>query len=182
MASRGAFTNLSPLQEITAVPYAIMASSASNLLGTVPDGSLAGTYSNAVTLSNTANVLSGNGVGVLTVNAATLGGLPSSSFWQTTGNSGTSPTSGNYAGTADNNPFELHVNGARALRLEPGTTPNVIGGGTVAMLSAGGGGCHHWRWRWKWCDQPGDRFLWDDRWRLQQCRHQRLRHGWRRPL
>jgi hypothetical protein len=77
----GAFTNLSPLQEITAVPYAIMASSASNLLGTVPDGSLAGTYSNAVTLSNTANVLSGNGVGVLNVNAATLGGLPSSSFW-----------------------------------------------------------------------------------------------------
>jgi hypothetical protein len=123
----GAFTNLSPLQEIDAVPYAIMANSASNLLGTVPEGSLSGTYSNAVTLSSATNVLSGNGAGLLNVNAAKLGGVPPSAIWQTSGNSGTGSTT-NYLGTADNNPLELHVDGARALRLEPGTSPNVIGG------------------------------------------------------
>ena len=57
-------------------------------------------------------------------------GLRATNFWQTGGNSGTTPGV-NYLGTADNQPFlVLSVNGARVLRLEPGGAgaPNIIGG------------------------------------------------------
>ena len=47
------------------------------------------------------------------VPAAALGNA-----WKTGGNSGTSPTNGNFLGTADNQPLELAVNGQRALRIE----------------------------------------------------------------
>ena len=43
---------------------------------------------------------SGNGAGLTNVNAATLGGLGSSSFWKTTGNTGTAPGV-NFIGTTD---------------------------------------------------------------------------------
>ncbi|MFO7917183.1 MAG: tail fiber domain-containing protein [Anaerolineae bacterium] len=67
--------------------------------------------------------------------------------WRLTGNSGTD-ASVNFLGTTDNEPLELRVNDARALRLEPHTiSPNVIGGYsgndvTSGMYGAtiGGGG------------------------------------------
>ena len=128
------YTVLSPLQLFTPSPYAIMASSASNLLGTVsasqligsvpatqlsgtvPAANISGTYTGAVSFSNPANVFSGNGSG--------LTGL-----WKLAGNSGTSPGA-NFLGTTDNQPLELKVSGARGLRLEPNTNggPNFIGG------------------------------------------------------
>lgn len=47
------------------------------------------------------SVVSGsNGTGLTNVNAATLGGLPSSGFWKTTGNAGTTPGA-NFVGTTD---------------------------------------------------------------------------------
>ncbi len=50
------------------------------------------------------------------------------SFWSLTGNTGTVP-SPNYLGTNDNQALELHVNGQRALRLEPSAdSPNLLGG------------------------------------------------------
>ncbi len=58
----------------------------------------------------------------------------STTFWKVDGNTGTSPTNGNFIGTTDNQPLELRVNGTRAMRLEPATnasrgfSPNVIGG------------------------------------------------------
>jgi trimeric autotransporter adhesin len=140
----GAFAILSPRQTLMATPYAI---AAENLDGIVSSSSLSGTYGNAVLLTNPANQFNGNGSGLASVNAATLGGLTAGSFWRTTGNSGTVAGS-EFLGTADNQPFELHVNGQRALRLEPnmGAGPNVIGGasnnsampGSVGGTIAGG--------------------------------------------
>jgi hypothetical protein len=91
----------------------------------------------------------GNGGGLTNLNAATLGGLNSSSFWKLGGNAGT--TAGvNYLGTTDNQPLELKVNGVRALRLENAFgAPNVIGGSPNNLVSPGitgatiGGGDHN---------------------------------------
>ena len=125
------FTALDPRQQLTPTPYAIFANTSSNLAGNLPasqlsgtvsSANLAGTYRNAVTLDNAANQISGsftgNGANVTNVNAAALNGLQAANFWQTAGNSGTS-AGVNFAGTVDNQPFEIHVNGLRALRLEP---------------------------------------------------------------
>jgi type VI secretion system secreted protein VgrG len=85
-----AFTPLSPRQALTAAPFAVMANSASNLLGllpaaqlsgTLPSSQLAGTYSGPVTLNNSANTFSGtftgNGGGLTNLNAAALTGTAS---------------------------------------------------------------------------------------------------------
>jgi hypothetical protein len=141
----GAFTTLTPRQPILPVPYAITASnlsgtiSGSQVTGTLPGGSLSGSYFNAVGLNNSLNSFSGNGAGLTSVNAATVGGLAATSFWKTNGNSGTSPANGNFLGTSDNQPLELRVNGLRALRLEPNGngTPNVIGGYSNNFVTAG---------------------------------------------
>jgi len=67
--------------------------------------------------------------------------------WGLTGNSGTTPGT-NFLGTTDNKALQLHVNGARALRIEPNaTSPNLVGGfsgntvapGVVGATVAGGG-------------------------------------------
>ena len=69
------FIKLSPRQQLTPVPYAIFAASAGNIAGTLPAGSLAGEYGNAVTLDNAANSFtgsfSGDGTSVANVNAVT---------------------------------------------------------------------------------------------------------------
>ncbi len=121
---------LSPVQNLTPTPYAVVATFASNLLGTLTTGNLPANAAFSGTV--TANSFTGNGSGVTNVNAATLGGLGPNSFWQTTGNLGT--TAGpNFVGTADNQPLELHVAGLRVLRLEPDpragfNSGNLIGG------------------------------------------------------
>jgi hypothetical protein len=63
------YSTLSPRQFISFVPYSI---TALNLAGTVPGGGLAGTYTNALTLANTGNSLTGNGAGLTGLNAANL--------------------------------------------------------------------------------------------------------------
>jgi hypothetical protein len=150
------FTPLSGRQPVTPEPYALYAESgnAAGLTGTVPAASLSGTYNGAISLNNAGNNFSGDGSGLTGVNAAELNGLTSASLWQTTGNAGT--TAGlNYVGTRDVQPLELRVDGARAVRIEPGTfyvgqglppIPNIIGGSQgnfVAPSSVGnfiGGG------------------------------------------
>ena len=58
--------------------------------------------------------------------------------WSLTGNSGTDGGATNFLGTSDNQALELHVNGARALRLEPNaTSPNLIGGFSGNSVTAG---------------------------------------------
>ena len=71
------YTTLSPRQPITPAPYSLFAAnaaSANTLLGTVPGESLSGTYSSAVTMSNSANQFagsfSGNGAGISNLNLA----------------------------------------------------------------------------------------------------------------
>ena len=130
------FFTLNPRQALTPAPYAITA-------GSVVSGGLAsGTYGSAVTLNNSANQISGsftgNGVNLTNVNAATLNGLTSASFWKATGNSGADPANGAYLGSSDNLPMELRVNGQRAFRLEPGAaSPNLIGGYAGNIMDAG---------------------------------------------
>jgi hypothetical protein len=78
------FVTLNPRQQLNPTPYAIFASSASNVLGTIPSAGLAGDYENAVTLDNAANSISGtfngDGSSVANVNAVALNGLTSANF------------------------------------------------------------------------------------------------------
>ncbi|RFF28725.1 hypothetical protein DZK25_01285 [Wenzhouxiangella sp. 15181] len=57
-------------------------------------------------------------------------------FWRLGGNSGTTPGS-NFIGTNDNTPFEVHVDGDRALRIEPGDGPNFIAGSRANRVTDG---------------------------------------------
>jgi hypothetical protein len=153
----GSYTTLVPLQALTPTPYAIMAGSASNLLGllsatqlsgALASAQLSGTYTGAVTFNNASNSFSGSGAGLAGVNAGTLNGLTSSNFWQLGGNAGTTPGA-HFLGTADNKAFELKVNGTRVLRLEPSGdsildadslpdgAPNVVGGSPTNFVAAG---------------------------------------------
>jgi hypothetical protein len=135
----GSYTVLAPLQALTPAPYAIMAGSASNLLGTLPAAQLSGTYSNAVTFTNGANTFSGTFSGSFTGSGSGLADI-----WHTGGNLGTTATT-NFLGTTDNQPLELHVNATRVLRLEPDSrglsAGNLIGGFIAnAVVQPGSGG------------------------------------------
>jgi len=161
----GVFTLLTPLQQLTPTPYAIYAPNAG--LATTANGVAAGTVTgagiasgsvvkslnslqDAVTLSPGANISITPSGNTLTIAASSTILSSSSNAWSLMGNAGTSPTSGNFLGTTDNNPLELWVNGLRAFRLEPnaGSQPNVIGGssansavpGSLGVTIAGGAG------------------------------------------
>jgi hypothetical protein len=130
------------LQLVTPAPYAVFAAG----VGTVAGSALSGTYGGAVTFSNTGNSFSGNGAGLIGLNAAQLtsGTVPPAALgnvWKTGGNSGTTPDS-NFLGTTDNQPLELRVNNTRGLRLEANTNgaPNLIGGAPVNYVASGVGG------------------------------------------
>ncbi|MDR3457653.1 MAG: hypothetical protein P4N60_09420 [Verrucomicrobiae bacterium] len=125
------FVTLSPRQPLLPTPYAI---TAGNVTGVLLGDSLAGTYGGAVAFTNTGDqftgAFTGDGSSLTNVNAATLDGLGAASFWHTTGNNGTSPQSGNFLGTLDDQPLEFWVNNARGFRIEP---PAVVVVGTVVM-------------------------------------------------
>src|SRR5262245_58143785 len=111
----GAFTPLSPRQQLTATPYAI---TAGNLTGIVPASGLSGTYSGALTFNNPANAFNGSGAGLTDLNASQLasGTVPNaalSNAWRIGGNAGTTPGT-HFLGTSDNRPLEIKVNGMRA--------------------------------------------------------------------
>lgn len=141
----GAFTTLTPRQELTPAPGALFAASAGVALTATTATSVgagavntAGLQSGAV---NSAAIADG------TIASADLSSaLLNSTFWRLAGNAGTTPGA-NYLGTTDNKPLELKVNSTRALRLEPTTdSPNVIGGfsanyvsNAVGVAIAGGG-------------------------------------------
>jgi hypothetical protein len=130
----GGFTQLNPRQPITAAPYALTALS-------LRDG--------AVTASKIAAgqaVLSVNGLrdGVTIAGAGGVTVTPSGNTltisgggWALQGNAGTSPAQ-NFLGTTDNQPLELRVNNARALRVEPNAvTANLIGGAPDNQAAGG---------------------------------------------
>lgn len=64
------------------------------------------------------------------------GVLNAPEFWRLGGNGGTTPGS-DFIGTTDNQAFEVHVDGARALRIEPGDGPNVIAGSPANQVTDG---------------------------------------------
>ncbi len=77
------------------------------------------------------------------------GTLQTTAAWGLTGNAGTTPGT-NFLGTTDNQALEIKVNGARSLRIEPASTPNIIGGSSANSVSGGaigsmiaGGGSNH---------------------------------------
>lgn len=145
----GGYTTLAPLQPLPPTPYAIFAAGASNVLGVVPGSGLSGSYNSSVNFNNAANnfagTFHGNGGGISNVNAAALGGLGASNFWQLAGNV---VAPGAFLGSLNNQPVELRANNQRALRLESaGASVNVIGGWSnnlaapgVTQATIGGGG------------------------------------------
>jgi hypothetical protein len=156
----GSFSTLSPRQQLTPAPYAVFAgsASASGLSGTIPSSSLSGTYGSVINFNNGANSFDGSFYGAF-YGSSFIGGDFVGNFigtgssltdvWHASGNFGTTAGT-DFVGTTDNQPLELHVNGVRALRLEPTATNgavNVIGGspnnyaaGGVVGATIGGGG------------------------------------------
>jgi len=139
----GAFTALSPRQELRPTPYALYSPTA----GGVTNGSVTAGQLRTTNAPAAGQVLAYNGSSLVWTNLPGGG----AAGWSLTGNSGT--TSGvNFLGTTDSQPLELKVNNARALRLEWASSvtdfsPNVIGGygqnnvfnGAVGATIAGGG-------------------------------------------
>lgn len=69
--------------------------------------------------------------------AVSAGNLENSTFWNLTGNSGTS-SSTDFLGTVDNVAMEVRVNNKRTLRIEPDdTSPNIICGSNVNSVTSG---------------------------------------------
>jgi len=129
----GSYTVLSPLQGVTPTPYAIFATTASNVSGTVSAAQISGAVANGnlpssptVTGTVTAGSFAGNGASVTNVNATTLNGMTAGNFWQTGGNN---VVAGQFLGSINNQPVIVKANSQEAMRFEPTTdTPNVVGG------------------------------------------------------
>lgn len=145
------FTTLSPLQPLSATPYATIARSvsgpipASSLTGVMPTGMLTGVFSSPLTLSNPANVFVGDGALLANINATTLGGFTACDlpcFWKLEGNE--NATADSFLGTRKPVPLTIGVNNKAALRVYPDTvvrtdvgslpeepvpaSPNIVGG------------------------------------------------------
>jgi hypothetical protein len=143
------YTVLSPFQPFTPTPYAVFATTASNLSGTlpagqlsgqVPSGNFGGTYGNAVALNNAGNSFTGsftgNGSNVSNVNATALNGLSATNFWQLGGNN---VSTGRILGSTNNQALEVRVGNQRALVIttNPADSANFIGGSPVNVIDAG---------------------------------------------
>ncbi len=147
----GSYTVLNPFQPLASTPYAVSASAvsgsvpASQLMGSIPSVNLSGTYGAAVALTNQNNSFTGNGGGLTNVNAALLGGLASSSYWQLNGND---VGVGQFIGSTNAHPVVVKINNKQAVRYEDSTdTPNIVGGFVGNSISTnvpggtiGGGG------------------------------------------
>src|ERR1017187_9212637 len=139
----GPWTDMGPDQEILPMAMARYAEtisgsiSASQINGPLTAAQLSGSYSNPLYLTNANNIVAGNGSGLLSVNAATLGGYDSCSlpcYWKLTGNAGTTPGV-NFVRTTDNQPLELRGGG---VRVNPGTNNNLeLVSGGIKVTGAG---------------------------------------------
>jgi hypothetical protein len=157
----GNFTLLSALQPLTPAPYAIYSPSAGTATtasgvanGSVTSASIAAGQvvkslnglMDAVTLAAGTNIMLTPSGNTLTISSTGSSGSSGSATnaWGLTGNAGTSPANGNFLGTTDNQPVELHVNGVRGMRLEPTVSDgnhsdmvNLVNGSSVNFASPG---------------------------------------------
>jgi hypothetical protein len=131
------FDSLRPRQKLTPVPYALYSPVAgkADTAGSVLPGGVSVSQLNTVGAPGTGQVLGYNGTQLVWQDPA-VGGATGG--WSLNGNQGTTPSL-NFIGTIDNQPLEVRVGGARALRLEPDLTkigaPNVIGGSPANSVS-----------------------------------------------
>lgn len=132
----GLFTVLSPHQPLTPSPYALYAPNAGVAL--TAQSAAPGVISN---LSLAAGSVTTEKIADGTISPADLSpAVASNTFWRLNGNAGTMPGT-HFLGSTDNQPLELRVNNAPALRLEPRpTSPNVIGGFSGNWVAAGSDG------------------------------------------
>ncbi len=144
------YTALTPLQALTPTPYAIMANSASNLLGTLPAAQLGGALQNSSLTASptfsgtvTANAFSGSGPGLTGLNPANLSagtaainitGNAATATTATSANAATTAGSATTAATANNFSGALagDVTGTQAA-----TMVSAVGGVTAANVAAG---------------------------------------------
>ncbi len=125
--SVGPFAALLPRQAITPTPYAIQAV---GITGSLPESQLPATVPRLNGTNNFTGLVSfdpsggspftvpASGKKVANLNADQLDGLDSGSFWKTSGNLGTTPTT-NFLGTVDNQRFELRANNQTVMSLNP---------------------------------------------------------------
>jgi hypothetical protein len=131
----------SPRRELTAAAYSLKARSLAS----------GQAVTSLNTLTDDVTLAAGDNVTITTSNdsitVSSTGGSDTLA-WSLTGNAGTTPGT-NFLGTTDNEALEIHVNGARAMRLEPdATSPNIIVGysgntivdGAIGATISGGGG------------------------------------------
>jgi hypothetical protein len=150
----GAFSTLSPRQQLTPEPYAIYSEKA-GLANTLANGAVSTSQLNTLGAPANGQVLGFNGSSLSWLNPA------SAAFaWNLTGNAGTTPGV-NFLGTTDNRPLDLRADNLRGLELAfagrtlgginyyfgSDSSMNVIGGyfGNAVLDSAigatiGGGG------------------------------------------
>ena len=132
----GVFTTLLPLQPILPMPYAMMANTASNLLGTLPAAQLSGTlpssalagYSGTVTLTNGGNSFNGSFSGSFGGSGTGLTNVPGTVVWQNV--TGTSQQAHPNTGYLANN--------AAQVTITLPTSPNL--GDIVRVSGIGAGG------------------------------------------
>jgi trimeric autotransporter adhesin len=149
-AGGGGYTQLSPRQELTPVPYASFSTApwATGIGGSLSynNGNVGiGTISPGQKLSVAGTVESTSGG--FKFPDGTTQTTAGASAWHLSGNAGTTPGT-DFIGTTDNQALEAKVNNTRVLRLEPaGTCSNVIAGShfnsaTTGVYGAtiGGGG------------------------------------------
>ncbi len=141
------YTTLSPRQALTPTPFAAYAAKASwNGLRDVPGG-----FADNVDNDSLAGLSCASGAIPEWSGSTWVCGTDdigtSGAAWWLTGNGGTTPGT-NFLGTTDNQPLAIHVNGTRALLIEPDpNSPNLIGGyagnssgtGVVGGTIGGGG-------------------------------------------
>jgi hypothetical protein len=136
------YTALSPRQELTPVPYAIYSENAGTAVtaNAVINGAVSAPQLNTLGAPTSGQILGFNGTSLTWMSPSAI-----ALDWSLTGNAGTSPTSGNFLGTTDNQPLDVRVNNQRALRLLP-TNPdpthsriiNILGGSELNYLPPSG--------------------------------------------